>query len=260
MTRNGKIARLPVNIRKELNQRLENGEEGATLLAWLNALPEVQAILKAGFGGGPITKQNLSEWRLGGFREWQTRREWIEQAGQLADGVCEMEEEVDPCLLAGALAGALAARYAAVLNSWNGEPDEKIEAQLRLLRHLNRDIALLQKTIHQARRQENELEQARAEEDRRDLELEKKRSVAPILAKLESDAMTVALGGGERNRKVAEFLAAVKHDIALPPKWMEEVETIGKKIKAAAASEPVQPSQTESNRPQPGPTQSNQEL
>jgi hypothetical protein len=42
MSRNGKIAHLPGNVRDELNQRLENGEEGATLLPWLNALPEVQ--------------------------------------------------------------------------------------------------------------------------------------------------------------------------------------------------------------------------
>ncbi|MGO8696966.1 MAG: hypothetical protein ACLQVY_04515 [Limisphaerales bacterium] len=43
MTRNGKIARLPLAIRQQLNQRLQNGELAQDLLSWLNHLPEVQA-------------------------------------------------------------------------------------------------------------------------------------------------------------------------------------------------------------------------
>jgi hypothetical protein len=78
MSRNGKIARLPGTIRDELNQRLENGEEAPPLLAWLNGLPEVQRSLKDHFDGAPVSKQNLSEWRQGGFREWQIREELIE--------------------------------------------------------------------------------------------------------------------------------------------------------------------------------------
>ena len=38
---------------------------------------EVQESLKAKFDGVPVSKQNLSEWRQGGFREWQIRRELI---------------------------------------------------------------------------------------------------------------------------------------------------------------------------------------
>jgi len=40
MTRNGKIARLPMAVREELNLRMEQGVEGAGLLAWLNGLPK----------------------------------------------------------------------------------------------------------------------------------------------------------------------------------------------------------------------------
>ncbi len=43
MTRNGKIARLPLAVRQQLNQRLLNGELAQDLLSWLNQLPEVQA-------------------------------------------------------------------------------------------------------------------------------------------------------------------------------------------------------------------------
>src|SRR5277367_994940 len=165
MTRNGKIARLPGNVRDELNQRLDNGQEGPKLLAWLNGLDDVKQALKASFDGAPISKQNLSEWRLGGFREWQIRREWIEQALQLSESRGEMEQVVDMSLLPGALAGALAARYAALLNSWDGEPDPKFEEKLRLLRGLNRDIALLQKTMQHANQQEKAAVQESEERD-----------------------------------------------------------------------------------------------
>jgi hypothetical protein len=40
MSRNGKIARLPQQIREQINRRLENGEEGKQIAEWLNTLPE----------------------------------------------------------------------------------------------------------------------------------------------------------------------------------------------------------------------------
>ena len=43
----GKIGRLPRAIQEPVNLRLENGERARTLVAWLNALPEVQAMLAA---------------------------------------------------------------------------------------------------------------------------------------------------------------------------------------------------------------------
>ena len=69
-TRTGKIARLPSPIRLELNRRLDNGALGSDLVAWLNALPEVQHVLAERYAGHPITDDNLSQWRHGGFRDW----------------------------------------------------------------------------------------------------------------------------------------------------------------------------------------------
>ena len=59
MTRNGKIARLPRALRHELNCRLADNQDGGVTLNWLNALPEVKAVLARDFGGEPIGKQNL---------------------------------------------------------------------------------------------------------------------------------------------------------------------------------------------------------
>jgi hypothetical protein len=74
-SRNGKIARLPQLIREQLNRRLDDGEPGAGLLEWLNALPAVQAVLAAEFGGSRINAQNLSNWRKGGYQHWLKQQE-----------------------------------------------------------------------------------------------------------------------------------------------------------------------------------------
>ena len=47
----GKIGRLPKAIQEPVNRRLESDEKGRTLVAWLNALPEVQAVLAMEFAG-----------------------------------------------------------------------------------------------------------------------------------------------------------------------------------------------------------------
>ena len=52
-TRVGKIARLPHDIREQLNQRLFNGALGPELMNWLNALPEVQQVLSDFFESSP---------------------------------------------------------------------------------------------------------------------------------------------------------------------------------------------------------------
>ncbi len=69
-TRNGKIARLPKQVRHDLNGRLEDGEPGKQLVEWLNGLPEVQGVLQLRFGGRPISEQNLSERKQGSYQEW----------------------------------------------------------------------------------------------------------------------------------------------------------------------------------------------
>ncbi len=89
---NGKIGRLPVAIREQLNQRLFDGETGVTLLPWLNELPAVQALLAASFAGEPVSDQNLSNWRTGGYVQWQKQQE--RRAALRA--VSEEDDDLDP--------------------------------------------------------------------------------------------------------------------------------------------------------------------
>jgi hypothetical protein len=66
----GKIARLPDDIREQLNQRLFDGQGGTEVLAWLNELPSVKEILAAQFAGVPVNHENLSNWRHSGYERW----------------------------------------------------------------------------------------------------------------------------------------------------------------------------------------------
>jgi len=242
MTRNGKIARMPVTVRDELNLRMENGQEGAQLLAWLNGLPAVRETLQASFEGARISKQNLSEWRQGGFREWQLRREWIGQAGELEASANEMRDVVDTAALPGALAGMLAARYAALLNSWDGEPDRKFEEKLRLLRGLNRDIALLQRTIQQACEQEKKSERETEESERREREERKQRRLNMIWSVTQRGSLVRAFGGGKQGERMADIIEAVENDRPIPreekaeDKRQEEDKAEGKRLKAKVRS------------------------
>ena len=94
MTRNGKIARLPHRIRDQLNRRLQDGEQGRTIVPWLNALPEVQAVMQAEFNGRPIRAQNISEWRKAGFREWQLQQDALEQVPAVVYEAMELDVKV----------------------------------------------------------------------------------------------------------------------------------------------------------------------
>jgi hypothetical protein len=92
MSRIGKIARLPRHIREQLNRRLDDGEQGARLVDWLNKLDEVHDLLHEDFGGRPVTEQNLSDWRQGGFLDWKQHQQscdWVrsitDEAEQVAD-------------------------------------------------------------------------------------------------------------------------------------------------------------------------------
>jgi hypothetical protein len=112
-THNGKIARLPRNIREELNHRLEDGEPGGGLLEWLNAQPAVQAVLAAEFGGSRINAQNLSNWRRGGYQHWLKQQERRANVRQLTEDARELTEDAGGVEASNHLSAVLVAELAA---------------------------------------------------------------------------------------------------------------------------------------------------
>jgi hypothetical protein len=165
----GKIARLACDIREELNRRLDDNEPGDTLLAWLNRLPEVKAVLQEQFGGVPISKQNLSEWRAGGFARWRAQREFLTQARDMAEDASELNAEIEG-RLTDHLATVLAVRYASVLSNWDGTASEAIQGQLKSLHGLCRDVVGLRRGDYHCTRlrleeQREERERTKSEEE-----------------------------------------------------------------------------------------------
>jgi hypothetical protein len=144
MARRGKIARLSKDIREQVNRRLEDGEQGETLLAWLNAVPEVAKLLAQDFKGAAITHQNLSDWRSRGFVEWQVQQETLAKARYLMEESFALKDATAE-RLTDHLSTVLAARYAAILTEWNGGVTEDLEAELRVLHQMSRDIGMLRR-------------------------------------------------------------------------------------------------------------------
>ena len=160
MTRTGKIARLPRAIRAELNRRLRDGVSGRQIIEWLNLLPETRAVLKRDFDSRDISDQNLSDWKLGGYREWLAQQEALGQAAELAADAGELRE-VAGGTMADHLATVLTARYAAALAAFDGDEAGQVKQKLRPLRDLCHDVVELRRGDHDAARLK--IEQARLE-------------------------------------------------------------------------------------------------
>jgi len=152
--RNGKIARLPKVIREEINQRLTNHESGTSVLKWLNALPEVQVVLTAEFGGKAINGYNLHEWRHGGHAEWRRHREAREIVKDLHADSNELTKVAEGSVV-NITAQWLAARYAVAMKQWQGQGGDPTAAWNRL-RECCHDIVALQRGEQRAQRLELE--------------------------------------------------------------------------------------------------------
>jgi hypothetical protein len=168
-TPKGKIGRLPKAVREELNRRLQNGEKGRVLVAWLNSLPAVQAVLAAEFDDGkPLREQNLSEWRKHGYQHWLWRQEAREMMQDLAAETGELSP-ADAPPLADQMAGWVTVRYLMAMrklveNSAGGEPD------LKTLREFLHDVVAVRRGDHSGARLK--IEQERLEREREKTEEE----------------------------------------------------------------------------------------
>ena len=142
----GKIGRLPRAIQEQVNRRLENGDKGRTLVAWLNALPaalDVQAVLAAEFAGQPVNEKNLSKWRKYGYKQWL----WHQQALAMTQEMASPLNQPVPDQLAGwVTARYLFAIRQLVENRAGGEADFKT---LRTFLH---DVVAVRRGDHAATR------------------------------------------------------------------------------------------------------------
>jgi hypothetical protein len=148
----GKIGRCPPQIREEVCRRLHEGQTGRKICAWLNEHPDVLRVLDENFGEEPVTEQNLSEWRKGGFRKWLERREQIENTKQLADYSLKLAEGMSPTEGAARIAGGQ------LLMIFE---DLDLEAQRSLLREKPGTYIALLDALARVKKSEADAEKAR---------------------------------------------------------------------------------------------------
>jgi hypothetical protein len=148
--RTGKLARLPHALRDEVNQRLHDGQPANSILDWLNALPEVQSVLREHFNGRPIAACNLTEWKNGGYHDWCLRQDAL----GIVDSLADQASLGDPLLADGFndkiaqwTSIHLASTARAVLAS-----ETDLKARLDLLHQFNADVNRLRRNDLHAER------------------------------------------------------------------------------------------------------------
>ncbi|MGD0813768.1 MAG: hypothetical protein ABSA83_09205, partial [Verrucomicrobiota bacterium] len=207
---NGKIAHLPRSIRDLLNERLDRSQPASQILPWLNGLEEVQEFIKEEFDGVPISEQNLSQWRQGGFQEWLVRRELCLEAGDVTELAEGMQEETGQGVLADDVAVILSARFGTLLAKWDGEVDAKFEAKSRALNRICRSVVQLQHGMHRARREAFEYARQCEEQHKAEMKEMRQKMVQPLMDGALVPSMAYAYGGGKLGRKIAAYVLAVQ--------------------------------------------------
>ena len=219
--RNGKIARLPSAIRAEVNRRLDEGESGPRILGWLHTLPEVLTILDQYFHEEPISPQNLSEWRLGGYHEHLERKEQLDRTKGLAEYSSQLASRNGGNTTEGATAIA-GGQLLMIFESLDVEAQKKLllekpETYLGLVDALAR-LQKSQADAEKGRQAGRVVEQnnRRLEQNDRKLALEEKkfqRTTAELFLKFYQDkkAVEIAEGKGKTDVKIEQLRLLMFH-------------------------------------------------
>ena len=103
-------------------------------------------MLAAEFGGRPINEQNLTDWKQGGFLEWQRHQEELALARELAADAAELKH-LTKTPLSDVAAPLLAAKYMVLLQALNAANPTTDWKQLR---QLCNDLVALRQGDHSA--------------------------------------------------------------------------------------------------------------
>jgi len=213
MARTGKIARLPLAIRDELNMRLLDNENGQTILAWLNAQPVVVERIQGDWKGEPVNDANLSMWRSGGFADWMGEQAHLQEVKNLSEYSMKLAEAAGGNLSKGLLAANVGKIQKALEQFWDGlrdinsteEGNDKDQAVTKLLSALT--------AIRSVELDEQKLDLKRVEiaQKGETLELERakfRRATAELFCDYCADerAKTIALGDATKDNKVAQLI------------------------------------------------------
>jgi hypothetical protein len=223
-TLTGKISCLPHDLRQQLNQRLRDGQRSPQILPWLNELPAVKEILAAQFGGKPLNRQNLANWRHSGYQEWLQEQSQIDRVTRLAEYASRLSHAGNDSLVHGVatLAAAKLLQHLDTLLASDCSPDDLIKVVTTLKPLLtaaqtNARIKLAQER-HQQREQHNKInvELARERINQKDGQLTLMRDMH------ERDVTAIALRllGDQRAKEIEAAPISHHEKIELLGRWM----------------------------------------
>ncbi len=222
MTGTGKIARLPFNIRNQLNERLRNGEQGKDLVAWLNGMWVVKQVLDEEFDGRPISEQNLSGWKQREHQQWLKREEQRRSFRGFLDEAEEFEEELDGTSLTDRLTEMATLAVARLLQT-ELKAEEKGPKHRAAVVELLRELGRLREGDHEMerlrlQRERWDIERKRHSDEDRNQEVAERKAhlCGRIFAGLCRKTLVEALGGGEVAEKAVDLLNFIENDIPLP--------------------------------------------
>lgn len=198
--RTGKIARLPANIREQVNEKLDDGLEYNRIIDWLT---------EQGFSG--VSQKNMSKWKEGGFQDWLTHCQRLDELELKLQFAAELAEKADAVRFQQAAMNLTCLQFFELLNRFEGSAlvtslyskPEKYPALINSLARFTKEYVGLE------RFRDYRSDKAKAEADRNRINEEglDGEGVARILRAL-------------RIRYPREFLTEVSTD--LPPKSTSE--------------------------------------
>jgi hypothetical protein len=136
--RNGKIARLPRDVREQINELLDDGVDYDTIIE------------KLGDAGKELNKQNLCNWVQGGYRDWVKERERKALLEGNFSRVVDLLAKAEPDEVPDLIVKLMAARVGGVLSGIT--PQDLHENSEKDPRNLVRLLSLVPKLSREALR------------------------------------------------------------------------------------------------------------
>ncbi len=223
-TRNGKIARLPKDMREEINRRLQNGEPAETILRRLNKQEDCRDTVEIFFDGRPVSPQNLSEWRQGGYEDWLRKEERLARIRDLTEDAKDFEREGDDHSIADRVATMMEMELMEVAEQLQTitDPDQRwtrMREILSELHRLRREDHNAQRTLVAREKWRIQNEREKAEACRAEKERKAKYWHDVFYSYHDQLLRSQLLGGGEYGWKWSDWLRRVKFDMPMPDWW-----------------------------------------